>query len=209
MIGLFGGSFDPIHLGHLRPALEVFEGLALQELRFVPAYRSPLKAGHGLTPEQRAAMVSAAISGQPGFVADLCELQRSGPSYTADTLAAKREQYGSAQSLCFIMGSDSFNNLPKWHQWQSVLELAHVVVMQRPDADIDTQLFPRDYVEQRLQPDAAKLREQPAGLINFQQVSQLDISSTMIRAHLREGRSIRYLVPDAQAEFIHRNHLYR
>lgn len=208
MIGLFGGSFDPIHLGHLRPALEVMENIGLSEVRFIPAHQSPLKGRPNLTPKQRANMVANAIAGQAGFELESCELEREGASYTVDTLHLMRQRYGAETPLILMMGTDSFNTLPCWHRWQQILELGHIVIMQRPDAALDESGFPPGFMAQVSTNEAEILRNRPNGHVFQQEVSQLGISSTMIRDRLRAGQSIRFLVPEAQADFIHTNQLY-
>ncbi len=208
MIGIFGGTFDPIHFGHLRPALEVMEALDLDEVRFVPAHIPPHRDTPGRTTAERAEMVALAIGGQPGFVLDSCELERDRPSYTVETLALLRERFGADEPLLLMMGSDAFAGLPSWHQWERLLELAHVVVMARPGDYPAADRFPAGYVESRLGADPADLRRRSAGSILRVPVSQLDISATKIRAALRAGRSARYLLPDPLLDFIHSRQLY-
>ncbi len=208
MIGLFGGTFDPIHFGHLRPALEVFESLALDELRFIPSHITPHRDQPARSTEDRAEMVALAIRNQPGFVLDTCELERDRPSYTVDTLALMRERYGQNKPLLLVMGSDAFDGLPSWHQWERLLQLAHIVVMARPGDFADSAAFPAGYVESRLAADVADLRKRPAGSILRVPVTQLAISATNIRAALKQGKSVRYLLPEALRDHIQSRHLY-
>ncbi len=208
MIGIFGGTFDPIHFGHLRPALEVMETLDLDEVRFVPAHIPPHRDKPGRATIDRAEMVALAIAGQPGFVLDTCELERDRPSYTVETLALMRERFGADEPLLLLLGSDAFAGLPDWHQWQRLLDLAHIVVMARPGDHPAAERFPAGWLDARLTDDAADLRRRPAGSILRLPVSQLDISATKIRAALHEGRSARYLLPDPLLDFIQSRQLY-
>ncbi len=209
MIGLFGGTFDPIHFGHLRPALDAFEALGLDELRFIPAAVPPHRAAPGIDAATRAEMVRLAIADQPGFVLDTCELERPGPSWTVDTLRLLRGRYGADRPLVLLVGSDAFARLPTWHEWRDLLALAHVAVMARPGAPLDEAAFPPGYVAARRVAAAAPLQERPAGHIYVVPVTQLDISATRIRRLLRAGRSIRYLTPERLVAYIDRRRLYR
>ena len=134
-IGLLGGTFNPVHNGHLRSAVEVRERLALDELRLVPSARPPHRAAPEVTAEQRLAMVQLALAGSDELQVDARELQRSSPSWTVDTLASLRAELGPQAVVFFILGWDAFCGLPGWHRWQELLELAHLVVLQRPDFD--------------------------------------------------------------------------
>lgn len=207
-IGVLGGTFDPIHYGHLRPALELLENLELAEVRFVPCRIPAHRDTPSITAEQRLDLVRLATAGQPGFVADDRELRRSGPSYMVDTLISLRAEVG-ATPLCLILGTDAFRDLPTWWRWRELGELAHIVVMQRPGM---AQPFPpplEAFVVPRAVHDAPALRRRPAGGILFQPVTQLDISATRIRALLARGRSPRYLLPEAVLASIHDRALYR
>ncbi len=142
MIGIFGGTFDPVHFGHLRPALEVQQALGLDEVRFIPAGQPPHRDMPHATAPQRLSMLQTAIEDQPGFAADEREIQREGPSYMVDTLALLREELGQIP-LCLILGYDAFLGLPAWHQWHRLIELAHLVITHRPGwnhADLDETL---------------------------------------------------------------------
>lgn len=206
MIGILGGTFDPIHHGHLRIALEVQEILALREVRFIPCRHPPHRAEPSATAEQRLALLRLALADTPGFVVDTRELERPGPSYMVDTLASLRAESGAAP-LCLILGYDAFLGLPGWHRWRNLLDYAHWVVVQRPGLiqPLSGALAVLQQ-ERRLEPE--QLMTAPCGGICFLPVSQLDISATQIRTLLRSGRNPRYLLPDAVLRLIRQSRCY-
>lgn len=208
MIGVYGGTFDPVHFGHLRTAVEIKEALALDELRLLPARQPPHRANPGATPQQRLTMLELAIAGGDELCIDTRELEREGPSFMVDTLISIRREIGQ-RPLCLILGIDAFQGLPTWHRWEELVDLAHLVVMQRPvfRPEIVGELL--TLVEARRTADPAALRSRPAGCIYFQEIIQLDISATRIRYLVRNGENPRYLLPDAVLEFIRRQGLYR
>ena len=209
MIGLFGGTFDPIHFGHLRPALDVMEALSLDVLRFIPAHRPPLRDEPVVTSRQRVDMVKLAILRQPGFVLDTCELEREGPSYTVDTLQLLREKSGKSIPLALLLGSDAFAKLSQWHAWEKLTELAHIAVMMRPDAALDESDFPDGWLAERLTDSVGACRAKPSGKIITVAVTQLAISATDIRARLAAGQSIHYLTPEPVCDYIEEYGLYQ
>jgi len=209
-VGIFGGTFDPIHYGHLRPALELREQLALSEVRFIPASVPPHRGEPAATAQQRLAMLKLALQGSEGMRIDERELQRSGPSYMADTLRSLRDEVG-AQPLVLLLGLDAFLGLPSWHAWHSIIELAHIAVATRPGWKSDQlQLHPElaQLWHERLSEDLMSLHHNPAGRMVMVEVTPLDISATQIRAQLRRGRSPRFLLPDPVLDYIERNKLY-
>jgi nicotinate-nucleotide adenylyltransferase len=206
MIGILGGTFDPIHFGHLRPALEVMERLGLSEVRFVPCRIPPHRQMPEAPVEHRLAMVERGVAGQPGFVVDRRELDREGPSYSVETLESLRADLGGDLPICLMMGMDAFAGLPSWHRWRELLSLAHIVVAHRPASPASRDLG--DWVTEALTGDAADLRARPAGAVYLQPVTQLDISATAIRAMLRRGGSARYLMPGSVLDYIHAHGLY-
>ncbi|MCC7219159.1 MAG: nicotinate-nucleotide adenylyltransferase [Candidatus Contendobacter sp.] len=208
-IGILGGTFDPIHYGHLRPALDLLEELELAEIRFVPC-RIPAHRGTPLiSAEQRLALVQLATAGQAGFVSDDRELRREGLSYMVDTLAALRGDFGDETPLCLIVGADAFRELHTWRRWQELPNLAHIVVMQRPGLLKPLAPALDAFTTPRLIHDRFALQRKPAGGILFQTVTQLDISATRIRTLLARGQSPRYLLPEAVLAYIHAQALYR
>ncbi|MFQ5636238.1 MAG: nicotinate-nucleotide adenylyltransferase [Gammaproteobacteria bacterium] len=200
-IGILGGTFDPVHYGHLRTAMELREYLGLAEVRFVPCRIPPHDKAPVAPVETRLAMLNAAIADTPGFVVDERELQRAGPSYSVDTLASLREDLAD-RPLCLIVGMDAFAGLATWHRWRDILSLAHIVVAHRPGAEPpDTGAVGRLLDGCRmLRP--ADLDAAPAGHILLHAVTQLDISSSGIRELVGRGGSPRFLLPDRVASEI-------
>jgi len=198
LIGIFGGTFDPIHFGHLRPALDVMQQVGLDELRFIPNRIPPHRQPPLLDDQQRAELVALAIADVDGFVLDRRELQRSGPSYMVDTLQSLRQDF-PGDHLCLIMGMDAFNGLPQWHRWRTILELSHLIVTTRPGAEPAAFATDTD-IASRISREPSALEQRSAGQILLQSVTQLDISASQIRQYLSVGRSIRYLLPEALRE---------
>jgi nicotinate-nucleotide adenylyltransferase len=209
MIGVFGGTFDPIHFGHLRPALEVLQALGLREIRFVPLRQAVHRPQPLAAAPQRLAMVRAAVEGQPGFVVDERELGRKGASYSFETLTSLRAELGRDLPICLLTGLDAFRDFPRWHRPEEILDLAHLVVMRRPGGGEIGDPLLRRWMETRLVSEASELARSPGGLILFQQVTQLAISATAIRSLVLGGLSPRFLLPDAALGIIEREALYR
>ena len=197
MLGILGGTFDPVHFGHLRAALDVQQALGFSELRLMPLAgavhrRPPVASG-----AERLAMLRAAIAGEPALRVDDRELQRGGPSYTVETLESLRAEAGAETPICLLIGADAFNGFADWHRPLDVLGLAHLVVMQRPDTPTARDAWLRAQVAERRVQSSERLRDSAAGYIFLQTVTQLDISATRIRALLARGLSPRFLLPDA------------
>jgi nicotinate-nucleotide adenylyltransferase len=208
MIGLFGGTFDPIHAGHLRAALDVVQRLRLSELKLMPLAAAVHRRQPIASPEHRLQMLEAAIRDEPRLVADDRELRRGGPSYTVETLLSVRDEIGPETPLCLAVGADAFAAFGDWHRPLDILGLVHLVVMQRPGALTPRDSWLRDQVVQRRVDDPDVLRQSAAGHIYFSTVTQLDISATRIRWLLGNGESPRYLLPDSVLEFALRHGLY-
>ena len=196
LIGIFGGTFDPIHYGHLRPALEVMQQAGLEQVRFLPNARPPHRAPPWLDAATRKHLIQLAIAEQPGFVLDDRELQRDGPSYMVDTLADLQHDF-AGKSLCLMVGSDAFAGFTQWQQWQAILDLCHIIVMTRPGVELAALHNQPPMIASRICSDAGSLLNSPHGLILLQSVTALDISSSRIRESLRQGLSIRYLLPES------------
>lgn len=200
-IGLLGGTFDPVHFGHLRPALEVKETLGLSELRLLPCHVSPHRSEPSATPQQRLRMLTLATEPHAALSVDDRELRRPPPSYTVDTLEALRAEQPEA-GLVFVMGRDAFAGFERWHHWPRILELAHLVVTTRPGYRLQSQAF-------EITQDAGALRRGQAGNVLHCEVTALDISASAIRSLVRAGRDIAYLVPHAVHRYIVEQQLYR
>lgn len=211
-LGLFGGSFDPVHFGHLRLAAELREAFALERVAFLPAGRPwQRERGTHASGEHRAAMLRLATAGDPGFVVDERELAREGDTYTVDTLEEVRREAGPDTPLVFLLGSDAFAKIETWHRWEALFGLAHFAVAVRAD-DADWQargpgaipkaLWPRVSVNRR------DLLSAPAGRIMTFAMTPLAISSTAIRDLVAGGSTIRYLTPDPVVGYIRQHSLY-
>ncbi len=194
-IGIFGGTFDPIHYGHLRTAFELWQLLRLTEVRFLPAGSPPHREQPLASAELRLRMVRAAVAGEPAFTVDDREMRRSGVSYSVDTLAQLRAEYPH-RSLCLLLGMDAFLGLPHWHRWRELLDLAHVVVAHRPGWKAPTMGPLGEVMVDRGTGSIRELHERTAGRIYVHAVTQLEISSTELRQLIVAGHDPRYLVPD-------------
>jgi nicotinate-nucleotide adenylyltransferase len=188
VVGLFGGSFDPVHHGHLIVARAVAEAAGLREVWFVPAREQPFKAGrHAAPPEHRVAMLELAIAGEPGFRVEPVELERPSPSFTVDTLHALKAREPGVR-FALLVGADAARELPQWKDAAALPGLATLVVFARPGTRLPENLPARTVVVE---------------------APQVDISATAVRARVRAGRSVRYLVPDAVAAYVATHGLYR
>lgn len=208
MIGILGGTFDPIHIGHLRTALDVQQCLSLEEIRFIPCGEPPHRVAPVATAIQRLSMVRAAIATQEKFKLDDREIKRKGPSYMVDTLASLRQDFND-KSFCLLLGTDAFNGLEQWHRWQQIFEHANIVVMQRPAIKGHNELNKRlmSLLKHRLV-DADELKRKQNGGIAFVPVTQMDISATNIRQQWQQGKDIQFLLPDSVLTLIRQQHIY-
>lgn len=200
-MGIFGGTFDPIHFGHLRTAFELMQELKLTQMRIIPTGSPPHRelpiADAGL----RLAMVRAAVADQPGFIVDDREARRTGMSYSVDTLDELRQEFPQ-RSLCLIVGMDAFLSLPNWHRWRDILDLAHVIVAHRPGWKAPTMGPLGELMVDRGTGAVTELHNARAGRIYVHAVTQLEISSTDLRNIITSGRDPRFLVPDAVRDII-------
>lgn len=208
MIGILGGTFDPVHFGHLRPALEIKNELELETVCLVPCGIPPHRPVPAATAEQRIAMLKAATAEHPAFTIDERELHREGPSYTLDTLKSLRKDLGR-KGLCLLLGGDAFTGLASWHRWHELIEYCHMVVMTRPGFGVPEQGELADFIKLRKVNDPAGLHKTSAGMLWFQNVTQLDISGTRIRRLIAEGKDASYLLPNSVLDIIHKENLFR
>lgn len=207
-IGIFGGTFDPVHIGHLRMALELKEQLQLGDMRLLPCHQPPHRDAPQVSSAQRAEMLNIALQDCPELQLDTRELQRDKPSYTYDTLLELRAELGNEVSLVLCMGEDAFAGLASWYCWQELIRLAHIVVIARPGWMLPDSGDVRDLLDKH-QGEPARLDEAAAGSIVLQSPRLLPISATEIRQQIQTGKSAQYLVPDAVWNYIKANQLYR
>jgi nicotinate-nucleotide adenylyltransferase len=212
-LGIFGGTFDPVHYGHLRLAEEAADRLELAGIRWIPAGQPALREAPQVTAEQRLAMVRLATAANPRFTVDAAEVEAARRSYTVPTLERLRsaEHCGCGRSLVLLLGVDAFVALPEWHRWQSLFDLAHLAVAHRPGFALDVARLPvalAEHYHDRFCASPGALGESPAGRVVTFAMTQLAISATQIRTLLASGRSVRYLLPDQVIAYIHAQHLY-
>lgn len=211
-IGILGGTFNPIHFGHLRMAQELADSLHLDSVHFIPAANPPHKDAPAISAQHRAAMVQLGIAGNPAFTIDERELQRTGASYTLDTLHSLRSELGNQVSITLFMGSDAFTKFDTWHRWQEIINLCHIALVQRPQLRGHDQKLSKTletFLHNHYTENGDDLHSQPSGYVTMRQVTALDISSTAIRHALQHGDSVRYLLPDNVADYINQHQLYR
>jgi nicotinate-nucleotide adenylyltransferase len=213
-LALLGGTFDPVHYGHLRFADDVRRALGLTEVRLVPAGAPPHRDGPSASATERLDMLKLAVAEFPGLVVDERELRRAGKSYTVLTLEELRREFPS-RPLLLLLGADAFRGLPTWHRWREIFDLAHVVVVARPGIDLEADLPARliPIWRERLTDDAGTLFAQPAGRILVQPIAPVDASATTIREQLAKGSAAggawHGLLPPAVLAYIDLHHLYR
>lgn len=205
MIGIFGGTFDPVHYGHLRSALEVKEIFGLEEVRLIPSATPPHRQPPVASAEERLHMLNLAVLNQQGFLVDRREINRQGNSYMVDTLASLQKDF-SRQPLLLFIGSDAFNKLASWHQWRRLFDFAHIIVLTRPGHGINEL---DQFLVERKTANQQELTRQLAGKLYFQPITQLDISATVIRRIIAEKRNPRFLMPDSVINYINEQGLYR
>jgi len=201
MIGIFGGTFDPVHYGHIKPALSIKQALSLSSLRFIPNRIPPHREKPWLSTDQRLALLQSALRDYSDVVIDERELERDGPSYMVDTLASLRDNFPD-DSLCLIIGMDAFMGITNWFEWKRLFDLCHLVVTTRPGFDkneLIDQINTDDYqfLMARMVGHGTALTPNETGKILLQSVPQLDISSTEIRANWLKDEIVRQWMPEA------------
>lgn len=213
-LGIFGGTFDPLHIGHLRLAIEARENLGLAGVRFIPAGQPPLRDAPRTPALHRLAMVRLAVADMPGFMVDAAEAESPAMSYTVETLERLRRELGPAQSLVLLLGADAFARLEGWQRWRELFDLAHIAVATRPGHALKvgagaTATPALDAEFQARHGTAADLSATPAGRIVPFAITGLEISATALRQRLAAGLDARHLAPAAVLDYIHQHHLYR
>lgn len=209
-LGIFGGTFDPVHFGHLRLAEEAVESLGLAGIRWIPAGQPKHRAAPGVASAHRLRMVERAVADNPRFTVDAAEVE-SGASYTVPTLERLRGELGAERPLVLLLGADAYAGLAGWHRWQDLFGLAHIAVTHRPGYAIDAASLPPALAaehERRFRPDDAAFTTSPAGCIRGFAMTPLTISATDIRDRLQTGRSVRYLLPQPVIDYIQTHRLY-
>lgn len=204
MIGVYGGTFDPVHFGHLRTALEVKEIFGLDELRLIPCSQPPHREAPLTLPEMRFEMLSLAVKNKSGLLVDRRELNREGYSYMIDTLKSLRNELFDSPIILF-MGTDAFKYITSWHKWQQLFDYVHIVVISRPNYQHQLN---SEFLSSRLTENRADLKKSKSGGLFFQPVTQLDISATTIRSIIRMGLNPAFLLPESVIEYIKQNKLY-
>jgi nicotinate-nucleotide adenylyltransferase len=211
-LGLFGGTFDPVHFGHLRLAEEAISQLGLGGVRWIPAGQPPHRGTPQVTAAQRLAMVLRSTAENARFFVDSSEVDAAAPSYTVHTLERLRTELGPEQSLVLLVGADAFAGLPTWHRWRDIFSLAHIAVSHRPGFPVELASLPHEltteFSERRLA-DPGALKTRAAGGIATFAMTQLAISATQIRTLLSNGLSARYLLPDSVLDYINLHQLYK
>lgn len=207
-VGIFGGTFNPVHIGHLRSCVELRECLGLEQIHLIPSARPPHRQAPEVTAEHRLAMLDLAIGEEPGLIADDRELRREGLSYTVDTLQELRQELGGDTSLSMCIGMDSLVNLASWHRWRDLTDFAHLVVVARPGWQTPDAGPVAEWLRDKLLNDTECLKAEPSGRVLVREMTLLPISSTEVRSDLAAGRSVRYLVPDPVLDYIHQHRLY-
>jgi nicotinate-nucleotide adenylyltransferase len=207
-IGIYGGTFDPIHLGHLTAASAVQKEIGLDEVRMVLSANPPHRIAPVLSAEQRFSLLKLAVSEYPSLVADSCEMERSGPSYMVDTLSDFRRKYPN-DSLVLVLGMEAFNGLMSWHRWEELIKLTHIVVTDRAGFDNQFEAAVKSYITPFLTKDKSQLKQQTHGKIYCQSVKPLDISATQIRQRIKDKKTVKEMLTSQCLDVINKNSFYR
>lgn len=205
---IYGGTFDPVHNGHLRVAIELRERLGVDCIHLMPCHIPPHRGTPGATSQDRLDLLNLSVADEPGLRVDGRELSRGGSSYTADTLRQLREELGPDRPVAIVLGTDAFSGFDRWEEWEQIPELAHIILVTRPQAELASGSVPERLLAERRMDSVGELKERPGGGIYEIEPPMLDISATGVRERLEQGRSIRFLVPDAVVTEIQQRGLY-
>ncbi len=206
-VGILGGTFDPIHFGHLRLAFELYQAFNLEHIRIIPCFQPVHRKLPTASPDDRLALVKRAVATEPALKIDDCEIRRKGPSYTIDTLLELRKKAPQVP-FCILIGIDAFLGFPSWHRWQEILENAHLIVAHRPNYHLPSTGVIAKLIRDRLVEDPAAVHQKLQGCILLHPITSLEISATDIRKQIAMGKSPRYLLPDNVYEYIKKRGTY-
>lgn len=208
-VAVLGGTFDPVHNGHLRSAVELRQLLALTEVHLLPCHQPVHRDHPGASSVQRLDMLSLAVAHEPGLVVDPREIMADRPSYSVYTLEQMRQEYGPDCALCWVMGMDAFSSFTRWRQWQKILELSHLIVLTRPGYDLGGLASAESELWHSLKITEDQLGHFASGkILPVSLPSQMEISATYVRQQLALGGSVNYLLPEAVKAYIHEQRLY-
>jgi nicotinate-nucleotide adenylyltransferase len=206
-IGILGGTFDPIHFGHLRLALELHQAFDLESIQLIPCFQPVHRKQPVASPEERLSMVKRAIASEPALEVDDCEIKRKGPSYTIDTLIELRKK-NPQSPFCILIGIDAFLGFTSWHRWQDILDQAHLIVAHRPHYHLPHTGIVAKLMRDRLTEDTNIIHKKMQGCILLHPITALEVSATDIRKQIAMGKNPRYLLPDNVYEFIKKRGIY-
>lgn len=207
-VGIMGGTFDPIHFGHLRTALEIKQNLDLHEIHLLPCHIPGHRPEPEVSAQDRINMLNISIADDPELQLDERECRSLQTSYTVNTLKSYRDEKGDKTPLLMIMGMDAFSKLHEWHQWEQIFKLAHIIVAHRPKTSLPDEEPLKTIINTHRLENKKALHESPSGYLYFQTVTALDISSSKIRKLIKEDKSPKYLLHDKVWEYIKSHHLY-
>lgn len=205
---IYGGTFDPVHNGHLRVAIELKERLGVDCIHLMPCHIPPHRGAPGGSSDDRLELLNLSVADEPGLRVDGRELARGGSSYTADTLRQLRRELGQDKPLAIVLGTDAFSGFDRWEEWEQIPELAHIILVRRPQSELAPGSAPEKLLAEHRVETVSELKARPGGGIYEIEPPMLDISATGVRERLEQGRSIRFLVPDAVASEIQKRGLY-
>lgn len=206
-VGILGGTFDPIHFGHLRLALELYQAFNLEHIRLIPCHQPVHRKSPTASPEDRLAMAKRAVASETALKIEECEIKRKGPSYTIDTLLELRKKAPQVP-FCILIGIDAFLGFPSWHRWQEILDNAHLIVAHRPNYHLPATGVIAKLIRDRLVEETEVVHQKLQGCILLHPITSLEISATDIRKQIAMGKNPRYLLPDNVYEYIKKRGTY-